>query len=38
MTERNENGAEKRAKKPFLYSRIYDASDVREAEKTAAED
>ncbi|MBQ5488383.1 MAG: hypothetical protein IIT70_05980 [Clostridia bacterium] len=35
MTERNGNGAEKKAKKPFLSSRIYDVSDVREAEKTA---
>lgn len=35
MTAERENGAEKKAKKPFLSSRVYDASDLREAEKTA---
>ncbi len=36
MTEQNgQTGGEKKAKKPFLYSRMYDVSDLREAEKTA---
>ena len=38
MTEGSKDGAEKKAKKPFLSSRMYDVSDLREAEKTAYDD